>query len=235
MYSKEMEALIEVTLQDGVLTDQEKAVLVKRAQNEGIDLEELDVYIQSLLQKRHQSEAEEDARRCRDSKIGSLKKCPNCGGIIQPGWSACPYCGMAFTEVAQSTAYEKFSSVVSVGLVPDLWRGSSHVVDERASFIESFQVPGTRVDLLEFLNNIKPKCDATAKPVRKQRVLNLLNLDWGYSYWILFQNIISKARRNFLYDPEFKEFFEFANIEMSKEAEARESSKKGFFSRLFGK
>lgn len=35
MFSKEMEALIEAALQDGVLTDQEKTVLLKRAQREG--------------------------------------------------------------------------------------------------------------------------------------------------------------------------------------------------------
>ena len=46
MFSKELESLIQATLQDGLLTDQEKAVLIRRAQNEGVDLDELDIYIQ---------------------------------------------------------------------------------------------------------------------------------------------------------------------------------------------
>lgn len=70
MFSPEMENLIEATLQDGILTDQEKNVLIKRAQKEGIDIDELDVYIQSLLQKRHQAESAKDAENDRKSKMG---------------------------------------------------------------------------------------------------------------------------------------------------------------------
>ena len=44
MFSKEMEALIQATLEDGVLEDHEKAALIKRAQKEGIDLDELEIY-----------------------------------------------------------------------------------------------------------------------------------------------------------------------------------------------
>lgn len=51
MFSKEMEALIAASIEDGILTEQEKRVLVKRAEKEGIDLDELEVYIQSMLQK----------------------------------------------------------------------------------------------------------------------------------------------------------------------------------------
>ena len=55
MFSEELKELIDITLQDGVLTDQERAVIVKRAQKEGIDVDELEIYIQSLLQKRNQA------------------------------------------------------------------------------------------------------------------------------------------------------------------------------------
>ena len=57
MYSKEMEALIEATLADGKITEKEKEALVRRAENEGIDLTELEVYIDSILQKRSQADA----------------------------------------------------------------------------------------------------------------------------------------------------------------------------------
>lgn len=52
MFSKELENLIQATLEDGVLEDYEKAALVKRAQAEGVDLTELEIYINSILQKR---------------------------------------------------------------------------------------------------------------------------------------------------------------------------------------
>lgn len=52
MFSKDLEDLIQATLEDGVLEDFEKAALIKRAQAEGVDLAELEIYINSILQKR---------------------------------------------------------------------------------------------------------------------------------------------------------------------------------------
>lgn len=52
MFSPELENLIQATLEDGMLEDYEKAALVKRAQAEGADLTELEIYINSILQKR---------------------------------------------------------------------------------------------------------------------------------------------------------------------------------------
>ena len=52
MFSKELENLIQATLEDGVLEENEKAALIKRAEREGVDIAELEIYINSLLQKR---------------------------------------------------------------------------------------------------------------------------------------------------------------------------------------
>ena len=41
MFSKELEELIEATLQDGILEEHEKQALVKRALLEGVDIAEL--------------------------------------------------------------------------------------------------------------------------------------------------------------------------------------------------
>ena len=48
MFSQELENLIQATLEDGVLEEFEKAALVKRAQAEGVDLAELEIYINSV-------------------------------------------------------------------------------------------------------------------------------------------------------------------------------------------
>ena len=63
MFSEELENLIQATLEDGVLEEYEKAALVKRAQAEGVDLTELEIYINSLLQKRQRElEKEKSAK-----------------------------------------------------------------------------------------------------------------------------------------------------------------------------
>lgn len=226
MFSKEMEALIEATLEDGVLTDQKKTVLLKRAEKEGIDVDELDVYIQSLLRKRHNAEAEADAIEDRKSKMGSIKKCPNCGMVIQPGWAICPSCGMAFSETASSSAYKKFYEEVclmdaTANAINVFTGGIRKKISKKANFIQSYPVPNTRVDLLEFLTNLKPLCDINMTPATKQ---SLDKINFGYHYMILYQNCISKARISFLNDPDFQEFFEFEKKELAKKELAKKSS-----------
>ena len=51
MYSKELEQLIDAALADGIITDKERAVIKKRAEKEGIDLDEIDVYLDGRLAK----------------------------------------------------------------------------------------------------------------------------------------------------------------------------------------
>lgn len=93
MFSKELENLIEATLADGILEDNEKAALVKRAQAEGVDLAELEIYIQSIIQRREQNERvqldKETASREKERK-GNV--CPHCGTPIPPLTKICPNC-----------------------------------------------------------------------------------------------------------------------------------------------
>ena len=122
MFSKEMEALIEATLQDGVLTDQEKAVLVKRAQKEGIDVDELDVYIQSLLQKRQQEQSEkrnqkeEEFEKEKAKAIGPV--CPKCGKQVPPLTLVCD-CGYEFTKKKEVSSvqllFDKINNIQLTG------------------------------------------------------------------------------------------------------------------------
>ena len=55
LFSPRMEALINSALRDGVLTDQEKAVLKKRAEKEGEDWDEVEMIINSRLPRKEQT------------------------------------------------------------------------------------------------------------------------------------------------------------------------------------
>ena len=55
LFSPRMEALINSALRDGVLTDQEKAVLKKRAEKEGEDWDEVEMIINSRLPRQEQA------------------------------------------------------------------------------------------------------------------------------------------------------------------------------------
>lgn len=51
MYSEQLEQLIQSVIADGVVTEKERAVLHKRAVAEGVDEDEIDVYVDGLLAK----------------------------------------------------------------------------------------------------------------------------------------------------------------------------------------
>ena len=56
MFSERLEFLIHNAVEDGQVTEKESAAIIRRAQAEGEYLDEVDIYIQSLLQKKEMGE-----------------------------------------------------------------------------------------------------------------------------------------------------------------------------------
>ena len=101
MFSPELENLIQATLEDGILEVKEKAALIKRAQAEGVDIAELEIYINSILQKRkREADKEKNAKleQIAQKKKEALRKCPNCGESIPVMAISCPKCGYELSD-----------------------------------------------------------------------------------------------------------------------------------------
>lgn len=168
MFSKELENLIQATLEDGVLEDYEKAALVKRATAEGVDLTELEIYINSILQKRkREHDQAEDAKQ---EKIDQKKKeafgrvCPNCGRQVPPMTLKCE-CGYEFTQQKTVSSVQLLSEKLNN---ITLTKAEEHEIEEAApaeqngkregfivtkkiNIISTFPVPNTKEDIIEFL------------------------------------------------------------------------------------
>ena len=151
MFSKELEALIQATLEDGVLEDYEKAALARRAQAEGVDLAELEIYINSILQRRKKEQARSEEERL--EAIDQKKKeafgrvCPNCGKQVPPLTLKCE-CGYEFT------ANKQVSSVQLLANKIEKIRGGildTAVCEKICETISMFPVPNTKEDIVEFL------------------------------------------------------------------------------------
>ena len=158
MFSKEMEALISASIVDGVISDQEKRVLVKRAEKEGIDLDGLDVYIQSLLQKQKAKITAESEENKREKWHGKLIKCPACGAFVEPGIAKCTACGYAFSGIEANKSAEKLSEQLQI--VEAKHKGVSEAekdvkAEAMSTVIASFPIPNTKEDLMEFLLVLK--------------------------------------------------------------------------------
>lgn len=246
LFSPELEKLIEITIADGVLTDQEQAVLVAAAQKEGADINQLNVYIQYLLHQRKEKEIKNaEEKKAKETIGGEVKKCPNCGAPYKLGTLVC-VCGHMFDITIQSNAYQKFADEVqkkiSVAQVTSIQDNPISALAQHMSrsfvtanteivsiqrFIASYPVPNNRIDLLEFVVNLQSVANPKAPKESVSTMQKKDNWDFGYYYWELFTNCINKAKVYFPNDKDFQPAFEYYK--------EKSSQKTGFFSKLFGK
>lgn len=174
MFSKELENLIQATLEDGILEDYEKAALVKRAQAEGVDLTELEIYINSLLQKRQKEIDKEHnefvQRKAQEKKEAIGPVCPKCGKQVPPMTLKCD-CGYEFVNNRNNSStqllYERISKIQSQPLIntdsmsPEYRGEMKQRTEQILSLIQLFPVPNTKEDIMDFL--------ALAAPNSKQK------------------------------------------------------------------
>lgn len=205
MLSKELEEIIEAALVDGTLTEKERAVLHKRAQNEGVDPDELDIIIDARLAKIKKSEdwlRPTPPPNLTNVKHGNVEKCPSCGAQVIGGNAICPECGYTFSNVQANSSVEKLLTKLE-GV-----KGRKRKME----IISNFPVPNTRADLLEFLTMIQAKVDSTGRRDGGSDY----NVDLSYAYWLLYTNCINKAKLSFLKDNDFSPYFEHYEKELAK-------------------
>lgn len=235
MYSEYLESLIDAAIADGILTDQERAILHKKALAEGVDPDELDMVINGRLAKKKKQEAMSSPAQPKESvnqKLGNVLKCPSCGAQVVAGSAVCPECGYAFTNVMANSSIERLQEKLDEfnrrqeerqddftknrtdkrsGLLDfdvDLHATNTMREDSikgQMKIITTFPVPNTRADLLEFMAMLLPMANS-AGPKNGQSLLKQEE-DLSYAYWLLFVNCINKARISFSKDPDFGYYF----------------------------
>ena len=158
MFSKELENLINATLEDGVLEEYEKAALVKRAQAEGVDLTELEIYINSILQRRkkEQTKAEEARQEIIDKKKKEAygRVCPNCGKQVNSMTLKCD-CGYEFTNNAVRSSVQILADKIEkiknrYSDIKDDNKRDDVRTKEIVDAITIYPVPNTKEDIIEF-------------------------------------------------------------------------------------
>ena len=172
-YSKNLEDIIDAALADGELTEKERAVLHKKAEQEGVDLDELDVVIDGRLAKMKKQEDWLRPTPPSKEKLGNIVTCPACGAIVPAGAAVCPECGYEFRNVAANATITKLSKRLEE---IEAQRGGgmqenqlflymtgtiSKVDQQKIQCIKGFPIPNTKADMLEFLAYAIP--EATRK------------------------------------------------------------------------
>ena len=160
MFSPELENLIQATLEDGILEDKEKAALIKRAQAEGVDIAELEIYINSILQKRkREADKEKNAKmeQIAQKKKKALRTCPNCGASLPVMAISCPKCGFELSDQKAVSSVQTLADKIqkiSIGLREVKAydeNGKDIIYQDIINTISMFPVPNNKQDIIEFL------------------------------------------------------------------------------------
>lgn len=168
MYNEQIENLIRLALVDGDLTEKEKQILFKKAEVAGIDLDEFEMVLEAkLVEKRNATPPPTAAPK--SEKYGDIRKCPACGTILQSFQTKCNDCGHEFTNISANNAISQLSKRLSE-IEKELQREAekdedysptdfvsnnqlvSMIGEKQASFIDTFPIPNTKEDILEFLS-----------------------------------------------------------------------------------
>ena len=98
MLTPELEQLIQYALEDGVLTDKERSVLMRKAQAAGADLDEFEMILEAKFHE-VQKAAAAAAPKSNSNKYGEVRKCPACGAMVSAFTTRCSECGFEFNNV----------------------------------------------------------------------------------------------------------------------------------------
>ncbi len=184
MYNQSLEQLIDAVIADGVITDQERKVVYKKAASLGIDQDEIEVYLEGKLAQisKHKHSGPE--------KHGVVKTCPNCGAPIMSGAVKCTECGYLFQGTESNESTQKLFLLLN-----------GKDFSKQCHIIRSFPIPNTRDDLFEFLSYLEG-------PAFRQNEAKSGNFekDFCISCYTKYIECLNKAKIGFPNDPATKMF-----------------------------
>lgn len=215
MYNEQLEKLIEMALMDGELTEKEKQILFKKADEFGIDHDEFEMYLigkESEKQKSIITKASPTTE-----KHGNVTKCPACGAFVPSLSVKCSDCGFEFKNVKANNSVAQITEKLEqvridcdnkeyANKIGDIIGVSesfrlSDVIARQKDVIRNFPVPNTLEDIYELLIFMKHKSIKKIKTKDdysfRTEDLHGLTDAWAVKY----DEVLSKAKFIFRDDP----------------------------------
>ncbi len=188
--SPRLNSLIAAAMADGHISDMERRVLMRNAQEEGLDEDEFTMILEARLyqQRNHLATKQKEMINTNaatsghhyvsEKSIREKTKCPHCGALIKALASSCPDCGYEYR--VDDTAYfpsatERLSKILAdidnqsaLETLTDALKFTG-IQQKKADAILNFPVPGTKKDLFDFFAYCVPNAKKSwvATPVEK--------------------------------------------------------------------
>lgn len=223
MYNEQVEKLIELALADGELTEKEKQVLFKKAEAEGIDLDEFEMVLDAKLFEKNQAKKDSPPVSApKSDKYGDVKKCPSCGAMARSFSAKCSDCGQDFSNLEANASIQKLFKMLNeaentrreeeqenthnplkaYGMMMSKQilnagmglMGPGNVEKKKIEIISNFPVPTTKDDILEFLSLAIPKAKSVGNFFTKNNPENKAHNEFVQVWKTKCEQIIMKAR-----------------------------------------
>lgn len=212
--TEKLEKLIALAVTDGVITDRELEILKKKAKEEGVDEDELEMLLDTRLYERNEALKEDvknsipppPTEKPKSNKEGDAKKCPSCGAPVQSFATKCSDCGHEFRNVDSSNSirelFQKMNEIQAKkseeassikGMFIDTLSGDKTTALKR-ELLKSFPIPNTREDILEFLALAIPNCKKPSFWKRNASWESLERYEMAPIWQSKCEQIIIKAR-----------------------------------------
>jgi hypothetical protein len=166
--NEELEKMIRFATEDGSITDKEREIILRKAQEVGADLDEVEIMLESELAK-HDRIVESPKPAIQRPKE-KVKKCPNCGATITESILTCPECGYDFSMQSEtSEEFQKRIEQLKIDLIradeeyiketeslpwysPLKIEKEKYCINKKANIIKSFNIPITKEGLMQLLD-----------------------------------------------------------------------------------
>lgn len=228
--SPKLNRLITAAVADGEISDLERQVLIRNAQEEGVAMDEFVMILEArLYEQRRVLQAQEDARQhaatmaqaaqraaetpkiVAQPKADKPKKCPHCGAPVASFAASCPECGYDYNDatIGSYTPWEQLMNKLDkVNDTPQSTVGGflrsmgidNSVVEKKTHIIQTFPVPSDKRGLMEFFINCAPFAD-----VKKFKAGSIEQVRLAPAYKAKAVQILTKAKILLKDDPSLLE------------------------------
>lgn len=229
MYNERLENLIEAALADGELTEKEKQILFKNAQTMGVDLDEFEMVLDAkLFEKKKEMKKEQAAAQPqvssapKSNKYGDVRKCPQCGAVVQAMQAVCPECGHNFSGIEANASFsglmrmlDKVESERNDSKVTGIFSAYGKMFSNalcvnktdsrKMDIIKNYPIPTTKEDLLEFLSMSVPNAKKAGNFFTRNEPENKAHNDFVPVWKAKCEQVIIKAKMSLKNDKEVME------------------------------
>ena len=155
--NQDIENLIELALADGQITEKERSVIVKKAIETGVELDEIEMVIAAKIYQQHA-----DKLKPMKDKMGNLKTCPACGATVTSMLLNCSSCNHEFTSLNGNATIlnliKKLEQIDSQSYNQNELKSTKQNFvlrqennRKKNEIIINYPIPNTKEDILEFI------------------------------------------------------------------------------------